>query len=175
LKDSSIGMGYHEFCLGVHTQLMVHFIDTVHYITGAKYPQKATAMAGTYIYDDQRTCADSMEVVMEYPEDGFLVRYATAFGSGEGSFFRFVGENGNLNATRWSWEDPFVIEKEGEEIGKAPLGESTHHMKNFFDCIRSRKTPSADIDSGFGHSVAALMAEKSILEGRTISTDELSL
>jgi len=171
----SAWMGYREFCLGVHTQLMVHFIDTVHYITGAKYPQTVSAMAGTYIYKDQRDCADSMEISMEYPKDGFLARYGTAFGSGEGTFFRFFGQEGALNATRWSWNDPFVIEKAGKETGKAPLGESTHHMKNFFDCIRSRKTPSADIDSGFGHSVAALMAEKSIVEGRTIRFSDLDL
>ncbi len=172
----SAWMGYREFCLGVHTQLMVHFIDTVHYITGAKHPEKVTALAGTYVYKDQRTCADSMEIIMDYPKDGFLVRYGTFFGSDDGNFFRFFGEDGTLNATRWSWNDPFTIEeKNGKVIGSAPLGKSTHHMKNFFDCIKSREKPSADIEAGFGHAVASLMAEKSIVEGRTVSFTELSL
>lgn len=172
----SAWMGYREFCLGVHTQLMVHFIDTVHYITGAKYPEKVTALAGTYVYKDQRTCADSMEIIMDYPGEGFLVRYGTFFGSGDGNFFRFFGENGTLNATRWSWDDPFTIEEaNGKVTGAAPLGSSTHHMKNFFDCLKSRQKPSADIDAGFGHAVASLMAEKSIVEGRTVSFSELNL
>jgi predicted dehydrogenase len=172
----SAWMGYREFCLGVHTQLMVHFIDTVHYITGAKYPEKVTALAGTFVYKDQRTCADSMEIIMDYPENGFLVRYGTFFGSNDGNFFRFFGENGTLNASRWSWDEPFSIEeKDGKVTGAAPLGSSTHHMKNFFDCIKSRQKPSADIDSGFGHAVASLMAEKSMVEGRTVSFSELGL
>lgn len=172
----SAWMGYREFCLGVHTQLMVHFIDTVHYITGAEFPEKVTALAGTYVYKDQRTCADSMEVLMDYPKEGFLVRYGTFFGSGDGNFFRFFGENGTLNASRWSWDDPFTIEeKDGKATGPAPLGRSTHHMKNFFDCLRSREKPSADIESGLGHAVASLMAEKSIIEGRTVSLKELDL
>ena len=172
----SAWMGYREFCLGVHTQLMVHFIDTIHYITGARYPQTVSAMAGTYIYKDQRTCADAMEIIMDYPKDGFMVRYGTSFGSGDGNFFRFFGEDGTLNASKWSWTEPFSIEeKDGKEIGKAPLGESTHHMKNFFDCIRTRKTPSASIEDGFGHAVASLMAEKSIVEGTTIRFDDLDL
>ena len=48
-------------------------------------------------------------------------------------------------------------------------------MKNFFDCIKSREKPSADIETGFGHAVASLMAEKSIVEGRTVSFAELNL
>ncbi len=172
----SAWMGYREFCLGVHTQLMVHFIDTVHYITGSAYPYEVTAMAGTYVYRDQRTCADTMEIVMDYPRDGFLVRYSTAFGSGDGNFFRFFGENGTLNASRWSWNDPFIIEEgNGKTTRPAPLGDSTHHMKNFFDCIRSREKPSADIEAGFGHAVASLMAEKSLLEKRAVRADELGL
>jgi predicted dehydrogenase len=172
----SAWMGYREFCLGVHTQLMVHFIDTVHYITGAVYPEKVTALANTYIYKDKRTCADAMEVLMDYPKDGFLVRYGTSFGAGDGNFFRFYGENGTLNASKWSWNDPFTIEeKDGKAAGQAPLGKSTHHMKNFFNCIKSREKPSADIESGLGHAVASLMAEKSIVEGRTVSLEELNL
>ena len=67
-------------------------------------------------------------------------------------FSGFFGENGTLNATRWSWDDPFTIEeRDGKVTGSAPLGTSTHHMKNFFDCIKSREKPSADIDTGFGH------------------------
>ena len=172
----SAWMGYREFCLGVHTQLMVHFIDTVHYITGSSYPDEVTAMAGTYVYRDQRTCADTMEIVMDYPRDGFLVRYSTAFGTGDGNFFRFFGEKGTLNASRWSWNDPFIIEEgNGKTTRPAPLGDSTHHMKNFFDCIKSREKPSADIEAGFGHAVASLMAEKSLLEKRAVRADELGL
>jgi len=170
----SAWMGYREFCLGVHTQLMVHFIDTVHYVTGAPYPERVTALANTYIYKDQRTCADSMEIAMDYPKEGFMARYGTYFGSSDGNFFRFFGEDATLNATRWSWDDPFIIEKDnGRSTSPAPLGRSTHHMKNFFDCIRTRETPSADIEAGFGHAVASLMAEKSLVEGRTVTFSEL--
>lgn len=172
----SAWMGYREFCLGVHTQLMVHFIDTVHYITGAKYPETVTAMAGTYVHKDQRTCADSMEIVMDYPKENFLVRFSTAFGSGDGSFFKFFGEEGVLNASRWSWNHPFVIERDnGKSIESAPMGQSTHHMKNFFDCIKTRQQPSADIEAGLGHALASLMAEKSLMESRTVSIGEIDI
>ena len=63
--------GYHEFSRGPHTGFMAHFVDLVHFITGAKYPRHVMAMGGTYRWKDKRTAPDSIEVVLEYPEAGF--------------------------------------------------------------------------------------------------------
>jgi len=44
--------GYHEFSRGPHTNLMVHFIDLVHFITGAKLPRRVMTLGGTYRWKD---------------------------------------------------------------------------------------------------------------------------
>lgn len=163
--------GYREFSRGPHTGFMAHFADLVHYVTGASYPLRAVAMGGIYRWKDAYTAPDSIEVVLEYPEQGFLVRYSTTFGTGANSFLKFFGTRGVMDATRW--DKPWQLSGKGlpdpdhlEESGTVPTATSTHHMKNWFECMRSRKQPHAPIDAGFGHAVACILADEAFIRGR---------
>jgi len=168
-------MGYREFSRGPHTQFMAHFIDLVHFVSGASYPERVMAMGGTFRWKDARTAPDSIEVVLEYKE-GFLVRYNSTFGTSTNSFLKFFGTRGAMDATRWS--DPWVIGGEGlTDADRIPAGAkipeigSTPHMKNWFDCMRSRRQPAAPIEAGYGHSVACIMADESFVRGRRMVHD----
>ncbi len=163
--------GYREFSRGPHTGFMAHFADLVHYVTGASYPARAVAMGGIFRWKDARTAPDSIEVVLEYPEQGFLARYCTTFGTDANSFLKFMGTRGVMDATRWN--RPWLLSGQGSpepdrlpDSGTVPLAESTHHMKNWFECMRSRKQPHAPIDAGFGHSVACILADEAFARGR---------
>ena len=163
--------GYREFSRGPHTGFMAHFVDLVHYITGAPYPTRATALGGIYRWKDARTAPDSIEVALEYPEQGFLARYSTTFGTGNNNFMKFFGTRGVMDATKWN--APWTISGEGlPDADRIPAGatippvESTHHMRNWFDCMRSRKTPAAPIDAGYSHAVACILADEAFARGR---------
>jgi predicted dehydrogenase len=165
--------GYREFSRGPHANLMVHFIDLMHYITGAQYPRRVVTLGGTYRWKDQRTAPDSVETVLEYPDNGgFLVRYCTAFGTGAGNYLKFFGTRGVIDASRWRWNEPFQLSGEGsgepdriEPGARIPEMESTPHMKNFLECLRTRKAPNAPIDAGYAHSVAVIMADEALVRG----------
>jgi predicted dehydrogenase len=168
--------GYREFSRGPHTNLMAHFVDLIHYVTGANYPTRVTAMGGTYRWKDARTAPDSIEVVLEYPEQGFLARYNSTFGTNANSFMKFIGTRGVMDATNWS--KPWALSGEGSTEpdrirpgAQIPELPTTHHTKNWFDCMRSRKQPNATIDDGFGHSVACIMADESFVRGRRMTFD----
>src|SRR5947207_12327201 len=45
------------------------------------------------------------------------------------------------------------------------------HMKNWLDCLRSRKDPNATVDHGFAHSVAVIMAARAQREGKKLYWD----
>jgi len=49
---------------------------------------------------------------------------------------------------------------------------TTLHMKNWMECIRSRKDPHAPIEAGFNHSVASMMVTESLHRGRKVIFDE---
>jgi predicted dehydrogenase len=133
-------MGYREFSRGPHTQFMAHFVDLVHFVNGAKYPDRVIAMGGTFRWkDSRRTTPDSIEVVLEYGE-GFLARYNSSFGTNANSLLKFLGTRGTMDATKWSI--PWVLSGEGitdpERIAtgaKIPELLSTPHMKNWLHAI----------------------------------------
>lgn len=168
--------GYRDFSLGPQTGFMSHFVDLVHYVTGAKFPSRVTATGGIYRWKDQRTAPDTFEALLEYPE-GFLVRYNTTFGTDNNNFLKFFGTRGVMDAT--NWDKPWaLIGQRGEPDAIAPGTqipevESTPHMKNFLECLRTRKQPNAPIDAGYQHAVACLMADEAWVRGTRMVYDPL--
>ena len=154
--------------------MMSHFIDPVHYITGAKYPSSAVTLAGTYVYKDQRTMPDSMHTLLDYPE-GFMVSFTAAYGNGGGNYTRFFGTQGLIDAT--NWREPIISGagsehpdrvKEKRQVEDVPMPQ---HMEDWVQCIRTRKKPNADIEAGYQHAVACILANEALNENRRMKYD----
>jgi predicted dehydrogenase len=169
--------GFRDFSRGPHTNLMVHFIDLVHYVTNASIPKRVVAMGGTYRWKNEFDNPDSVEVALEYPE-GFMVRYCTVFGTGAGNYAKWFGTRGTLDAKNLSPSQKWVVSGQGsgepdrikEEVEVAPV-ETAHHMQNFLECVRSRQQPIAPIEAGYAHSVAVIMADDALTTGRRMLYD----
>lgn len=83
--------------------------------------------------------------------------------NGQRNGIRFTGSDG------WLWVNRGDMQASKEEIYTTPLPEnaskvevSTDHMKNFFDCVKSRKDPIAKVEEGHrsanvGHLVIIAM------------------
>jgi predicted dehydrogenase len=169
--------GYREFSRGPHTTQGLHFIDTVHFITGAGIPSRAVAHFGTFRYKDGWTVPDSVEMVFEYPE-GFVVRYGQFFGNSAGRDNRIYGTRGSIDCGDWSWDGEWPVSGEGsdepdkvENGTKLPRVESVPHMKNWLECLRTRKVPNAPMTAGYAHAVAGIMADESFIRGKRMAYD----
>jgi len=169
--------GYREFSRGPHTTQGLHFIDTVHFITGAGVPSRAVAHFGTFRYKDGWTVPDSVEMVFEYPE-GFVVRYGQFFGNSAGRDNRIYGTRGSIDCGDWSWDGEWPVSGEGsdepdkvENGTKLPRVESVPHMKNWLECLRTRKAPNAPMAAGYAHAVAGIMADESFIRGKRMAYD----
>jgi len=44
-------------------------------------------------------------------------------------------------------------------------------MRNFFDCVRSRKEPNCPFELGYSSAIACQMAIASLRQGRTVKWD----
>lgn len=169
--------GYREFSQGPHTNLMVHFIDLMHFTTGAEFPSRCVALGGTYRWKGAYTAPDSVEVVYEYPE-GFLVRYCTMFGNGANNYAKWFGTLGAVDAARLSPRERWVATGDGsgepDKIGaRIEIDEpkTVHHMHDFIECIRTGRKPIAPIEAGYSHSVAVIMADMALEQGRRFTYD----
>jgi predicted dehydrogenase len=165
--------GYWEFSQGPVPQLGVHFLDTVHYITGLGFPETCVCLGGTYTWKDEYhfTAPDQMQALWHYPE-GVMVSYLTNFGNTSGECFRFCGDKGTLETGRVGGEGVYSAKggprRDGSIRGEnkvAPI-ERDDNWVNWFRCMRSGATPNTPLSAGYQHSIASIMAVTAYEKGR---------
>ena len=169
---------------GIPDQWLVHQIDTVHWFSGYPHPRSVVANGGNYLWHDGRKNWDTMTAVFDYgPEDdltkGFQVQYSSRFTNSAGGVKELYYSNagmldmdkqtvtptGGLTAKsaaemnmKANLLEPFSLSKAVEETStSANTGadnQTSANMRNWMDCVRSRKTPNASVDAGYSHSVA---------------------
>ncbi len=49
---------------------------------------------------------------------------------------------------------------------------TTANVRNWMDCVRTRKKPNADIEAGYNHAVALCMTVAAIHSGRKVMFDD---
>jgi len=75
-----------------------------------------------------------------------------------------------------SWSQKLLSGAVEKTYGPLPFSSDANpsHMKNWFECIRSRKEPNATVEHGFAHSVAVIMAARAQREGKKLYWDATS-
>ena len=168
--------GVRDFSDGPIPGLASHFVDLIHYITGAQFPESVVAQAGRFTWIDEHefSCPDQVQAVWTYPE-GFMVSYATNFGNSNGNRIHMYGDHGTLDLTPWS--APKISSAgarvKGELGAEAPVEpiETPDHFLDWLQCIRNRKTCRAPIEAGYQHAVAVLMAVRAHDTGKRMVYD----
>jgi len=185
---------------GIPGQWMCHQIDTVHWFTGLPFPRSVVANGGIYAWNDGRTNADTLTAVFDYgpPDDyssGFQVVYSSRMHNSAGGIKELYYSNGgclNLDTNRVSsdggleegfaqtmdmkqnllqpYELPSVKAEAGANTGSDPM--TSAHMRNWMECIRSRKSPNADVKAGYHHSIAVIMTTAAMRTGLKVTFDE---
>jgi len=164
--------GYRDFSAGPVPGFGSHYIDLIHYITGARFPTSAVCQGGTFTWKDAHkfTCPDHVEATWIYPE-GFMVHYSSSLGNGSGNTFKIFGDQGVLDMVVWN--SPVLTAEGGSKNkgairGKQPVQDVQRpdHFLDWLQCLRSRKTPNASIDAGYQHAVAVIMAMTAYDTGR---------
>ena len=200
-KDEWDAQKYIEFRLywpyssGIPCQWMVHQIDALHFITGLSRPRSVTAQGGVYSWRDGRTNPDTLTAIFDYgplndPAKGFQVIFHSrmnnsAGGSGDvyhsinGVFNASTGKvspEGGLTERYAKGRKPTsLVEKSLFEEAKPGVKVENSvqaHMRNWMECIRSRKPAIADVQAGYQHSVALCMTIAALHSGRRATFDE---
>ncbi|WP_431211418.1 hypothetical protein ACQ86N_37055 [Puia sp. P3] len=181
---------------------MSHQIDTVHWFANLPHPRSVSANGGIYCWKDGRKNADTMTAVFDYgPLDdhstGFQVTFTSRQTNSDGETKEIYYSNGgtlNLDTNKitpvgglteryasamgmHANQLPEISLKElGEKIsteastGGDPL--TTAHVRNWMECVRSRKQPNAPIEAGYKHSIAVIMANAAYRTGEKVTFDE---
>jgi len=186
---------------GIWGQWMAHQIDTVHWFSGLNHPRSVVANGGIYTWKDGRQNPDTATAVMDYGpandmSKGFQVLYSSRFTNSAGDVKELYYSNaGMLNldtnevtsegglTERYAAEmgmkanllTPFTLPNAAKIETSANTGGdpmTSLHMRNWMECVRSRKTPNASVQAGYNHSVANIMARTAMETGKRVTFDD---
>lgn len=167
-------MGWHDYARGGQlTNWGVHLMDIVQWGIRQDRPLSIQALGGSYLGNAGQDNYSTIEAILEYP--GCTVTWEQRHSNthaNKGYGISFNGTGGRLFVDRGS----FVLETAGEG-GTEWVGEPEKswayppHHDNFFDCIRTRQKPAADIEQGFRTTTAVLLAGIALKVGRKLLWD----
>ena len=187
---------------GLPGQWMSHQIDTVHWFSGYNHPRSVTANGGIYMWKDGRRNWDTITAVFDYgptndATTGFQVVFGSRMHNGEEKPAEIYYSNGgelNLITNKVSSKGgltPRFAEAMGmmpnllpevnltNKVVKVESGANTGgdelttaHVKNWMECIRSRKQTNAPVEAGYYHSIANIMTNAAARTGEKVTFDE---
>jgi len=167
---------YLDFGGGQVTDLFTHWIDVVHMFLGSEIPASAVASGGVYAYRDGRTAPDTINVLLEYPAQFTATFEATLVPGIRGAALEFCGTKGRLWISRERFEfhpvdgdKPTIVEAEPPE----PYDFTIDHVRNFLDCMRTRKLPNGDVLIGHRSAQASHLGNIAYVQKRRIDFDPL--
>lgn len=155
---------------GISGLWMTHLIDAAHIVMGSTYPSSAVAHGGNYLWKDGREHTDYFHALIDYPE-GYMFEWAMNLTNAAGTHYTVHGQYGTLDLEANTYSGDGGEEGKQIEAGKLELAPDDNHMANWIDCMRSRELPTADIEYGFQHSVATIMAADALHTGQRMKYD----
>jgi len=160
-----------EFNGGRLTDFGHHWMDVVHMFLERDDVQSASASGGIYFENTQgRTAPDSVSALFEYP--GFTVYFhSLAMGNPPEYGVTFYGEKGKLYVNRNRYEFTEAAKDAVPVVQKFPGDITADHVRNFLDCVKSRRLPNADAYIAYKSVVPPLLAVQSYVENRKIHYD----
>lgn len=187
---------------GMPGQWMSHQIDTVHWFTDLKHPRSVVSNGGIYQWKDGRRNWDTTTAVFDYGEEGnsengFQVVFTSRMHNGEERPSEIYYSNGgelNLITNKVSSKGGMpenaakamglqanllpelnLSLKDEKVVASANTGAdmlTSNHMRNWMECVRSRKQPNAPVEAGYYHSIANIMTTAAGRTGEKATFDE---
>jgi len=154
-----------------------HVIDTIHWFMNSTYPLAVTCTAGRVNLAGaeipETTC-----MAIEYPENYlavFTVGYkAMRYAPANDQMKQFHGSKARLDMGR----EGYALYQQSEAAEIFPTIEKRRpgsfesatraHIRNFMECVQSRKDPNATVEMGQQTSVVLAMALEALRSGRRV-------
>src|SRR5579862_7611181 len=189
---------FKDFSGGITDQWYSHGSGLAHFYLDTFIPDDTVSNGGIFAWHDVRENPDTFQCVSTFAEKEVLYTFSTTFGNHYGDHTIIRGTRGTLYSpggegspqwwyipeTRSGWDSNMVFdlhtkpEQQPVTIAGhpdvAPVKQADNlkaHTDNGLECLRSRKTPNGNIQTGFGHAVAVIMATRSFREGKKMYWD----
>ncbi len=165
-----------DYAGGHLTDSGIHMLDIVQMAFGEAMPKAVTALGGKYWLNDDTETPDTLQVAFDYGT--FLGSWEHRNNNTDGTKARlmgitFHGTNGTLYLDRTLFRitpEPgsgLAAQEMKREADPHPL-----HWANFIDCVRTRKRPNSDIETGVRSSETCVLGNSSYRAATRLDWDE---
>jgi len=193
---------FKDFSGGITDQWYSHGSGLAHFYLDSFIPDDTVSNGGIFAWHDVRENPDTFQCVSTFAEKQVLYSYSTTFGSAYGDHTIIRGTRGTLyspggeGSPQWwflpeprsGWGSNLVFDAHTGKTQPEPVTIPGHpdpaplhqndnlkaHTDNWFDCMRTRKKPNGNIETGFAHAVAVIMATRSYRESKKMYWDRKS-
>jgi predicted dehydrogenase len=184
-----------DYSGGQTTNLLAHDLDVVQWMTGAM-PLRVAAFAARRSLEGFGETPDAFEAIYDYPQ--FLATWSSAEASASRTpGLEISGTKGTLTIDRRGFvitpdrdvpadaqipghafagtprtEVPLRTEALTDEGYEQVRDQFVPHVRDFLDCVKTRRQPLSDLASGQRTNVACHLANIAMRVGRTIRWDD---
>jgi len=165
-----------DYAGGLMTDWGVHLINLAMWAMRSPHPTRVNCAGGKYkLIDDLGEVPDTQSATYDFP--GFMMIWEHHTRGGQGPEGRehgvaFWGTDAKLILDRHGWQ--VVPAKDGKQkpaTHKASGNDRSAHVRNFLDCMRSRKRPVEDVEVGHHVSTIAHLGNVALRSQRSIRWD----
>ncbi len=177
---------FYDYSGGQVTNFGVHSLAQIHASLGVDAPLNVVALGGKFGNYDNREIPDTLEVLWHYPNDTLVAfsqfNASSAPPAGKPCEIEFRGTKGTMYFRTNGYEIVPEVVTPNEFAARTPLdreqekgwrvGAKTRieaklvngtirdadHARNFLDCVKSRTTPTCDVEYGHRSTTAGLIA-----------------
>ena len=125
----------------------VHLLDVARWGLGVELPTRVSANGGKHYLQDDRETPDTLSVQFCYPMAGIVWEHRqwTSHGiEGRSAAVAFYGDRGTLIVDRGGWK----IYGRRDNLTSDATELQPAHLRDFVDAVKTRSTPTADIEIG---------------------------
>jgi predicted dehydrogenase len=175
---------WNEYCNQICNQ-GVHYLDLIRWMLNEQAPVSVNSHGGRLAVEDDRTIPDTMQVTYEFPSGSIVTLNILEASSGNFIPYGFIemrGTKGTLYTDEndyriiptspgqfQSWEKLMEAEEYRLEVkdkllrDNSYLNSTANLIRNFLDCVKSRKQPFSTLEEGHRSTSLAHMATISMM------------
>ncbi len=160
---------WQNYCGGMIMGIAIHVLDQAHHLLQLTKPKTAVAGGGIYFYNDGRDTPDVVTFTLDYPENVTLTYSGECLdcpGVRTSAGVELRGTGGKLTLERYFKEFGYEYAPNKKFSNTPPAtapgtpNSAEGNVKNWLECMRTRRKPVADAVDGYYSSIACFMANQ---------------
>jgi predicted dehydrogenase len=171
---------YWDYSGGLLVGQAAHVVDAIHWMMNSTHPAAVTCAAGRVNVEGVEV-PETASLSVEYPEN-YLAVFTLGYKAMRYNAFndqckQFHGSKARFDVGREWWAlypESSAIDMKPSLQQRRPGSFATavrQHIRNFLDCIESRRDPNATVEMGQATNIVLCLAMDSIRQGRRLRWD----